>query len=103
MLVSKDLEEFLEDGLRKNWKEFYSFEHPDDNQKFSEIFLHFSIIFCLPLNVFGNLFVVIVMLKEKKLRKCSANFYIIAIAITDIIPGICYPIVMNYVVRIKSF
>lgn len=102
MLVSADVEEFLEDSLRKNWKEFYPSEHSDDYQKFSEFFFHFTIIFCLPLSVFGNLLVLIVMLKEKKFRKSSANFYIIAIAITDIIPGICYPVVMKYVVRIPS-
>lgn len=39
------------------------------------------------MGVVGNLLVVIVMAKEKKLRQTSANNYIISIAIVDLITG----------------
>lgn len=39
------------------------------------------------MSVGGNLLVIIVMLRNKNLRKISANYYIIAIAIVDLVSG----------------
>lgn len=50
--------------------------------------LQFTIAFIFfVMSVFGNLLVLVVMLNKKTLRQTSANYYIISIAIVDLISG----------------
>lgn len=45
----------------------------------------YGVIFIM--SFFGNLLVIIVMIKEKKLRETSANSFIVSIAAVDLISG----------------
>lgn len=49
----------------------------------------FAVVYGLILimSFFGNLLVIIVMVKEKKMRETSANCFIVTIAIVDLISG----------------
>lgn len=48
----------------------------------------------------GNSLVIILMIKDEKLKKNSANIYIVAIAIADLLSGLCAIPFFLYVVII---
>lgn len=57
---------------------------------FNEFLLDLAVIIeviLFVMSVVGNMMVLIVMVREKNLRETPANYYIIAIAVADLVTG----------------